>query len=181
MTHRVALAVSDRVDTPAWGSVDLEPRTLRNLLGSCPTGVGIVTTRAADGRRIGLTVNSFASLSLDPPLVLWSLGNRSSNLHVFRDCSHFAINILSHDQEHLARRFSDSTVQDKFEGIVSSEVPEGIPVIDGAMTTLVCANDHTRTVGDHLLLVGRVVRTGAGDGEPLVFHAGRFRSLPKGR
>ena len=151
---------------------------LRDLLGSYPTGVAIVTTRAADGRNVGLTINSFASLSLDPPLVLWSLVNRSPNLAVFRDSAHFAINILASGHEALARRFADPAVPDKFADVTVRETPEGVAAIDGALATLVCAHDHCRTVGDHLLLVGQVVRVASQPSEPLVFHAGRFTSVP---
>ena len=153
-------------------------RALRDLLGSYPTGVAIVTTRATDGRNVGLTINSFASLSLDPPLVLWSLVNRSPNLAVFRDSAHFAINILASGHEALARRFADPAVPDKFADVTVRETPEGVAAIDGALATLVCAHDHCRTVGDHLLLVGQVVRVASQPSEPLVFHAGRFTSVP---
>lgn len=160
-----------------WGSTDLQPKTLRGVLGTYPTGVAIVTTRTPDGRSVGLTINSFASLSLDPPLVLWSLVNRSPNLAVFRDCSHFTVNVLSCEQEDLARRFANPTIADKFEGAPIQETPEGIPAIAGAVATLVCTNDQQSDAGDHLLLFGRVQRIANTGGAPLVFHAGRFTAL----
>ena len=160
-----------------WGSTDLEPKTLRGVLGSYPTGVAIVATRTRDGRAVGLTINSFASLSLDPPLVLWSLVNRSPNLAAFRDCAHFTINVLASGHEALARRFASATVPDKFADTPLLEVPEGIPAIDGAVATLVCANDQQNHAGDHLLLFGRVLRVASTPGTPLVFHAGRFTAL----
>lgn len=161
----------------AWGSEDLQPGSLRKLFGSYPTGVAVVTTRSAEGRKVGLTINSFASLSLDPPLVLWSLVNHSPSLDVFRESRHFVINILAGHHEALARRFANPAVPDKFESVAVHETPEGVPALAGAMTTLVCAHDHCRTVGDHLLLVGRIVRTACEPHDPLVFHAGRFVSL----
>lgn len=173
---QLPLHESDACNTP-WGSVDLEPRTLRNLLGSYPTGVAIVTTRTSEGRPVGLTINSFASLSLTPPLVLWSLVSHSSNLDVFRQCSHFAINVLASKQEDLAKRFATSAIADKFADVALQETPEGLPVIDRALATLVCAHDHCREVGDHLLLVGKIVRTVSAPGSPLVFHGGQFKSL----
>lgn len=160
-----------------WGNVDLQPTVLRKLLGAYPTGVAIVTTRAPGDRPVGLTINSFASLSLDPPLVLWSLVNQSLNLPVFRGSTHFAINILSSGHEALARRFANSAIVDKFADVGWRETPEGVPAIDDAIATLVCEHDHCRDTGDHLLLVGRVVRTASQGGTPLVFHAGRFASL----
>ncbi|CAM2193610.1 FMN reductase (NADH) SmoA [Paraburkholderia kururiensis] len=161
----------------AWGSVDVQPAALRKLFGAYPTGVAIVTTRGPQGRAIGLTINSFASLSLDPPLVLWSLVQHSPSLSAFQDCSHFAINILASDHEALARRFASSAIADKFADVAVAETPEGVPAIEGAIATLVCAHDHCRQTGDHLLFVGRIVRTAGDGGAPLVFHAGRFTSL----
>lgn len=178
MSPSTSLAYADAEPVLApWGQTDLEPRTLRNLMGSYPTGVAIVTMRTPTGRAVGLTINSFASLSLDPPLVLWSLVNHSPNLEVFRDCTHFAINVLADGQEELARRFASPAVTDKFEGVAVAHAPEGLPVIDGALAVLVCQHDHCRTVGDHLLMVGRIVRTGHQPAAPLVFHAGRFTAL----
>lgn len=110
-----------------WGNVDLEPKALRNLFGSYPTGVAIVTTRTPDGRAVGLTINSFATLSLAPPLVLWSLVDRSPNLDAFRACSHFAINILANGHEALAKRFASAAVPDKFDGVALQETPEACP------------------------------------------------------
>lgn len=161
-----------------WGSDDLQPRTLRNLLGSYPTGVAVVTTRTPDGRSVGLTINSFASLSLDPPLVLWSLVTHSPNRSVFSECAHFAINILGSGQEELALRFANPKIPHKFDGVMVQETDVGIPVLQNAVTTLLCEHDHNRQTGDHLLLIGRVVRTASRPGSPLVFHAGRFTSLP---
>lgn len=165
-------------DTPDWGVTDLQPTTLRSIFGRYPTGVAIVATRASDGRRVGLTINSFASLSLDPPLILWSLVRRSVSLPAFRDCAHFTISVLGSDQQELARRFASATVADKFEGAPVLDMPEGVPAIEGAVATLVCANDRCIDGGDHLLLFGRVLRVASGSGAPLVFHAGRFTVLP---
>lgn len=161
-----------------WGSQDLTPRTLRNLLGTYPTGVAIVTTRADDGRPVGLTINSFAPVSLEPPLVLWSLVNHSSNYEVFRDCPYFAIHFLDVSDAALASHFANSSVADKFAGVAYQQSPEGVPALDAALTTLICAHDHCKQVGDHLLMFGRIVRTAHRTGSPLVFHHGRFASLP---
>jgi len=177
MSQCLASPDAGSAEAPAWGSLDLQPRTLRNLLGSYPTGVAIVTTRAPDGRPVGLTINSFAALSLDPPLILWSLVDHSPNLAAFRDSSHFAINILASQHEELARRFATPGTPDKFADVACQDTPEGVPALDGAMTTLICAHDHSRHAGDHLLLIGRVVRTANRPGTPLVFHAGRFTSV----
>lgn len=163
--------------TCTWNNTPLEPATLRSLLASYPTGVAVVTTRTPEGRPVGLTINSFASLSLAPPLVLWSLVSHSSSLEVFRQCTHFAISVLASHQQELALRFAKSALPDKFAGTAVQEAPEGIPVIRGALSTLVCTHDHCRDVGDHLLLVGKVTRTACAPGAPLVFHDSKFKAL----
>jgi flavin reductase (DIM6/NTAB) family NADH-FMN oxidoreductase RutF len=116
-----------------------DTRRLRDTLGAYPTGVTVVTTRGPDGRAVGLTVNSFASLSLEPPLLLWSLANRSPNRRAFRAASHFAINVLAAGQETLARRFANPAVADKFDGVAWQPSPaHGVPLLDGALAHFVC-------------------------------------------
>ena len=155
-----------------------DPREFRRALGTFPTGVAIITTRGEDGVPVGLTCNSFSSVSLDPPLVLWSLVTHSPNLTVFSECAHFAINILGSGHEELAMRFANPKITNKFDDVMVEETCAGIPVLQSAVTTLLCEHDHNRQTGDHLLLIGRVVRTASRPGSPLVFHAGRFTSLP---
>ncbi|PHM71847.1 flavin reductase family protein [Xenorhabdus kozodoii] len=160
-----------------WGATEFEGRMLRSLLGKYPTGVAIVATRTAEGRDVGLTINSFASLSLEPPLVLWSLVEHSPNLAVFRDCEYFTISILGCDHRELALRFASSRVENKFQDIPVQETPEGIPSIGGAIATLVCANHQQTHLGDHLLVIGQVKRIASIEGKPLVFHSGMFTGL----
>ncbi|WP_340620259.1 flavin reductase family protein [Xenorhabdus siamensis] len=160
-----------------WGIAEFETRTLRTLLGCYPTGVAIVATRTTDGRNVGLTINSFASLSLEPPLILWSLINHSPNLSVFRNCEYFTISILGCDHQELALRFANPRVENKFQGIPVQETPEGMPSIDGAIATLVCANRQQTHLGDHMLMIGQVKRIASIEGKPLVFHAGMFTAL----
>lgn len=162
---------------PTWGETEILPKSLRQVLGSYPTGVAVVTTRAADGRPVGLTINSFASLSLAPALVLWSLVDRSPSLEAFRTARHFAISVLDHGQQDLASRFATPHLPDKFDGVAVREAPEGLPVIAGALATLVCANSHHQAAGDHLLFIGTVLRMARREGRPLVFHGGRFTAL----
>ncbi|MFT2793722.1 flavin reductase family protein [Serratia sp. T13T92] len=165
------------VDTSDYGREELLTKNLRNLLGTYPTGVAIVTMRKEDGTHVGLTINSFASLSLEPPLILWSLVNYSSNLEAFRNCSHFAINILSIEQQELAIRFATQSIIDKFSGVQIEYVTEGLPVIKGALTTLICENYACSDIGDHMLVIGRIVGTNHQPSTPLIFHAGSFTSL----
>lgn len=159
-------------------------RRLRQALGSYPTGVTVVTTRAPDGRAVGLTVNSFASLSLEPPLLLWSLSNRSPSLRAFRSASHFAINVLAHGQQALAQRFANPRVVDKFEGLrlLRPAAPHGAgqdaPVLADGAAWFVCACRDAIETGDHTLFIGRVeAYDSAAPQAPLVFHAGAFTAL----
>jgi flavin reductase (DIM6/NTAB) family NADH-FMN oxidoreductase RutF len=156
-------------------------RPLRHALGAYPTGVTIVTARAPDGRAVGLTVNSFASLSLDPPLLLWSLSNRSPNLRAFRTASHFAINVLAREQSVLAKRFATPAIVDKFDGVRLRDAPLTVahlaPLIDGAVAHFVCASRDAFEAGDHTLFIGRIEHHHCEGGEPLVFHGGAFVGL----
>lgn len=156
-------------------------RLLRQALGAYPTGVTIVSARAPDGRAVGLTVNSFASLSLDPPLLLWSLANRSPNLRAFRSASHFAINVLARDQAALAKRFASAAVLDKFDGVRLRESPLTMthlaPLIEGAVAHFVCASRDALEAGDHTLFIGRIEHHHCEQREPLVFHGGEFAGL----
>lgn len=167
------------LERPAAG-VDAA-RPLRRALGACPTGVTIVTARAPDGRAVGLTVNSFASLSLEPPLLLWSLANRSPNLRAFRAASHFTINVLARGQAALAQRFATAAIADKFDGVRLRDTPQPLahlaPLLDGAVAHFVCASRDALEAGDHTLFIGRIEHHHSEDGEPLVFHGGAFVGL----
>ena len=151
-----------------------EPRALRNLLGQFATGVTVITTRGADGRKVGMTANSFSSVSLDPPLVLWSLARTAPSVNDFLNASHFAINVLGSDQHGLSGHFARPAA-DKFAGIGHVEATAGVPVLDGAIATLVCRNLTQYEGGDHLIFLGEIEHYRHSGGEPLVFHAGQYR------
>lgn len=146
----------------------------RKALGQFSTGVTVVTTRTPDGRRVGMTANSFSSVSLDPPLVLWSLSRNAPSVADFTGASHFAINVLAAHQHHLSRRFA-TPLPDKFGGVDCCEGTAGVPLLDGAIARFVCRNVRQYDGGDHLIFIGEVERYERFDGEPLVFHAGRYQ------
>lgn len=154
-----------------------DPRDFRIALGCFATGVTIVTTLGSDGRYVGLTVNSFSSVSMDPPLVLWSIAAKSPNLKAFQECSHFAINVLADDQTDLCKVFS-TPVADKFAGASITAGEEGIPLIDGAVAQFECERFACYPGGDHEIVVGRVTRVRRSDRSPLLFCKGELRSLP---
>lgn len=146
----------------------------RAALGMFATGVTIVTARSADGQVIGLTANSFNSVSLTPPLVLWSLSRAAASLAVFSAGSHYAINVLAADQKALAERFATRGA-DRFSGVAFDEGAGGAPLLHGAAATFECFNRSRYEEGDHVIFVGEVERcahrTGA---SPLLFHGGRY-------
>lgn len=146
----------------------------RAALGMFATGVTIVTARAPDGQPVGLTANSFNSVSLTPPLVLWSLARKASTLPAFEGGSHYAINILAADQRSLAEQFA-SRAADRFAGVAWHEGGCGAPLIDGAAAVFECFNRSRYEEGDHVIFVGEVERCAVAAGStPLIFHGGRF-------
>ena len=150
-----------------------DARQLRDALGRFPTGVTVITTQAPDGRLEGLTANSFSALSLDPPLVLWSLNRRSASMAGFQQSGHFAINVLSAAQSALSHRFA-TPQPNKFEGVGFELGLGGSPLLDGVLARFECQTQDTIEGGDHLLFVGRVHRISYGRGEPLIFSSGRY-------
>jgi flavin reductase (DIM6/NTAB) family NADH-FMN oxidoreductase RutF len=146
----------------------------RTALGMFATGVTIVTARTADGKVIGLTANSFNSVSLDPPLVLWSLSQAAASLPAFRAGSHYAINVLAADQKELAERFALRGT-DRFAGVSFIEGFGGAPLLAGAAATFECFNRSRYEEGDHVIFVGEVERCSWRPGaSPLLFHGGQF-------
>jgi flavin reductase (DIM6/NTAB) family NADH-FMN oxidoreductase RutF len=153
-----------------------DPRRLRDALGDYATGVAVVTARGADGQPVGVTINSFASVSLEPPLVLWSLGLHSPSLAVFESCSHYSVNILAADQAEFSQRFAQSQ-SDKFAGIALKVGAGDTPLLPGCCAWFECRNERRHAGGDHVILVGYVERFERQDKSPLIFHGGRYRML----
>jgi flavin reductase (DIM6/NTAB) family NADH-FMN oxidoreductase RutF len=159
-----------------WNSAEEEHRALRDTLGAFATGVTVVTALDPDGRAIGLTVNSFNTVSLDPPLILWSLSLASPNLAAFRKASHFAVNVLAADQQAVSERFARRN-SDKFADIDWREGLGGAPLLSGCCAVLECSNEAQHAGGDHLIFIGRVERFSRQAAAPLIYHGGRYRSL----
>ncbi|MGZ8197097.1 MAG: flavin reductase family protein [Burkholderiales bacterium] len=150
-----------------------DPRDFRNALGTFATGVTIVTTIAPDGAPIGLTCNSFNSVSLSPALVLWSLSLRSPNLNKFLQAPHFAVNVLAAEQRALAERFGRS-VANKFEGVRYTQGALGLPLIFDAAAHLGCRNETRYYSGDHVIFIGHVLHYSYRECAPLLFHRGCY-------
>lgn len=150
-----------------------DQRHVRDCLGMFATGVTVVTTRNDSGERIGLTASSFNTLSLGPPLVLWSLALNSSSLAVFRAAKHFAVNVLESHQLDVARRFS-SRVADRFADVAVHEGSHQIPLLSGALAWFECETRVMHEFGDHVLFIGEVMRCAKVEGSPLLFRKGEF-------
>jgi flavin reductase (DIM6/NTAB) family NADH-FMN oxidoreductase RutF len=159
---------------------NFDAAVFRRTLAQFATGVTVITTRASSGQLIGITASSFNSVSLNPPLVLWSLATKSASMPVFRSNSHYVVNILADSQIDLCKRFA--TVKgDRFEGVSHAAGDTGMPVLDGALAWFECHNRSRYEEGDHVIFVGEVERCGLHpDAEkiaPLVFHGGAFHGL----
>lgn len=148
-----------------------EPRVFRDALGSFATGVCVVTTRGEQGP-VGITVNSFSSVSLDPPLVLWCPAKNSTRYDAFINAPHFAIHVLREDQEDAARAFVSQA--DAFMGLTPQDNPRGVPTFDDCVARFDCDLETTHDAGDHTIIIGRVTEAFHRPGKPLLFHAGRF-------
>ncbi|MFN0184391.1 MAG: flavin reductase family protein [Aquabacterium sp.] len=149
---------------------------LRQGLGRFATGVTIITCASADGQRTGLTANSFASLSLDPPLILWSLRLASPSLAAFMAAPAFAVNVLAQSQLELSRRFA-SALPDKFAQGAWQEGLDGVPLLSGCAAVIECLRETHQPAGDHMLFIGRVRRMTDQAVAPLVFQSGHYRML----
>ncbi|MEJ8572566.1 flavin reductase [Microbaculum marinum] len=150
-----------------------DPKDFRMALGRFVTGVTVVTAIDPAGRPIGLTANSFNSVSLDPPLVLWSLARKSANLRAFEEASHFAINVLSVDQKEISDRFARPS-EDRFAGLEWTPGAGGAPVLGGCAAVFECCSEQRYEGGDHVIFIGRVERFGHEDRVPLAYHAGGY-------
>jgi flavin reductase (DIM6/NTAB) family NADH-FMN oxidoreductase RutF len=151
-------------------------RELRQALGHYATGVAVVTARAPDGSPVGLTCNSFTSVSLDPPLVQWSIA-RASRFHAtLCAAGHFAVHVLEHGQLAIGRQFA-SRQPDRFEGVEVEEGLAGLPLLRRYHARFQCLAHARHEAGDHTILVGRVLRFEAREGEPLVFYRGGYPAL----
>lgn len=155
----------------------IDRRELRRTLACFPTGVTVVTAIAPNGEYIGLTVNSFNSLSLDPPLVLWSLTSGSRWLSAFQQATHFAINILAEEQVDISRLFSSKAPR-KFAGLELKPGIGGAPLIAGCAAYLECRSHSQQRGGDHILFIGEVIRHRGSSRRPLIFMHGHYLGWP---
>ena len=146
---------------------------LRRAFGRFATGVTVVTAVLPDGRKLGLTANSFASVSLEPPLVSWNYRCASPHLQALMDCEHFLVHVLSAEQQSLSHRMARSA-DDKFVGLDVEQGLGGAPRLPGSLATFECELRQTIKAGDHVIFIGEVIHYDHTDGEPLMFVNGRY-------
>lgn len=167
------LTAPDPANELASGSSSIDPRDFRNALGTYATGVTIITAIADDGKPYGLTCNSFASVSLNPPLVLWSLGMYSQGLPVFQNASHFAVNVLGASQQALAAQFATPST-DKFAGVAWTPGRGNAPVLAESVACFQCRAANRYYGGDHVIFLGAVEAYSYNGKEPLLFARGGY-------
>jgi flavin reductase (DIM6/NTAB) family NADH-FMN oxidoreductase RutF len=157
--------------------MSLDPREFRNALGRFATGVCVITTEV-DGKPFGMTVNSFASVSLDPALVLWSLQKDSECAPLFEKVTRYGINILSQDQQDLSNQYAKKGEHDLTEGSYR-QGKSGAIVLKDAMVSFECELDAVHEGGDHLILVGKVheMESHPAERDPLLFFSGKYREI----
>lgn len=153
-----------------------DSKAFRQCLGKFATGVTVVTCSDADGNPCGITANSFSSVSLDPPLILWNIAKVSNSLEAYLEASHFAINVLSSGQRDVSAHFaqSDHTLFDDVEFELSAQ---NVPLLPGTIATFECRTHAIHDCGDHYIIIGEVESFTVGDQDPLLFYGGRYRLI----
>jgi flavin reductase (DIM6/NTAB) family NADH-FMN oxidoreductase RutF/DNA-binding MarR family transcriptional regulator len=169
-------------NAPLMTSQNFNPRELRNCLGEFTTGVTVITCNTEDGTPVGVTANSFSALSLEPPLVLWSLAKKSGSLALFKAHGYFAVNILSNEQQDCALAFSRPSA-DRFSGVTFDLGSNRLPMLQNCLAYFVCKVTQALDQGDHVLFIGEVLEFSQGQKQndtpklPLVFSRGKFADL----
>jgi flavin reductase (DIM6/NTAB) family NADH-FMN oxidoreductase RutF len=168
MSSSLTTAPNNPINGLAFDSKDL-----RKAFSKFGTGVTVMTAVSSDGALAGVTANSFNTVSMDPPIVLWSLALSSPSLRVFRDAGHFVVNILGLHQIEHSKRFSRAN-PDKFAGLAVGQARCGAPVLENCAATLECSTLSEQIVGDHVLFLGQIQHYAYASLEPLLFFNGKY-------
>jgi len=151
----------------------LDLQEFKRALSCFATGVAVATTLDTDGTKVGMTISSFNSVSLDPPLVLWSIDNDANSYSVFAAAEFFAVNVLAMHQEHLSSQFAQKG-GDKFQGLECRSGISGVPVLPEFAACFECSTENIFDGGDHKIIVGRVLKLDDRETDPLIFYRGRY-------
>ncbi len=160
----------------AMDSVQIDPMKFRRALGNFATGVTIMTAQNAEGEKVGVTANSFNSVSLDPALILWSIDKNSSSFHVFEQATHFAVNILSGSQIELSNKFARRNI-DKYDGTSYRAGAGQAPILEHCSAVFECERHQIIDGGDHWIIIGKVVNFHDEGRSPLVYHQGAYSGV----
>lgn len=172
-------SAASSLDTTPEQAPDFDPKDFRHALGHFGTGVTVVTTADSSGKFYGVTVSSFNSVSLTPPLVLWSQVRGAPSHHAFLNSPYFVVNILAENQKEISNHFAKSSA-DKFKNIAHHLSPEGIPILEGTLGHFVCKKERDVDGGDHLIFIGQVLRYSYNTDEhmaPLFFWNGKYHHV----
>ena len=154
----------------------LDAREFRDAMGCFATGITVVTARSKEGENVGCTANSFSSVSLDPPLVLWAIAKNANSYDAFIEAENFAIHVLHSGQEDMSRLFATKDV-DKFSEIKWTEGQGGTPLLNEYSVRFECTTEDIYEGGDHMIIVGRVFNMDNPDAEPLGFYQGKYAKI----
>ena len=154
-------------------SNEIDPTEYRRALGCFATGIAVATALDKDGVKAGITINSFNSVSLKPPLILWSVAEESNSFEVFVAAEHFAVNVLAMHQRDICRRFA-AAGGDKFDGLDCGEGIAGVPILPDYSAVFECRTEHRYDGGDHTILVGRVLNFEDRKTDPLIYYRGHY-------
>ena len=164
------------MSSPSTETINKDSQELRDCLGKFATGVTVVTCSDADSRPCGITANSFSSVSLDPPLVLWNIAKVSNSLQAYLDARHFAIHILTEDQLPLSSHFA-TTDHTLFDSVSFATSDSGVPILPDTLACLECRTHQVHDCGDHYIIVGEVETYRSSDQAPLLFFGGQYVAL----
>jgi flavin reductase (DIM6/NTAB) family NADH-FMN oxidoreductase RutF len=154
----------------------IDPREFRNTLGCFATGVTVITTTDANGKPVGLTANSFTSVSLDPPMVLFCLDRKVASFEAFNQGGGFAVNILTEEQKEISNRFATSG-DDKWEGVSFDTWDGTSPIIPNSLANMECRVSEIFEGGDHIIILGKVTRIASGEATPLLYWRGQYATI----
>ena len=155
---------------------DFDKAEFRKTLGQFATGVTVITTLDKNGNDVGVTASSFNSLSMDPPMILWSLDNTAYSLPAFQHTKYFNVHVLGVGQDNLSNCFAKPGT-DKFEGIKTTKGLGGVPILPHYSALFECKTAHHYPGGDHVIIVGEVIKFHRNDNAPLVFHGGQYAGI----
>lgn len=153
---------------------NINPQEFRNALGMFATGVTIMTTADNNGNPAGVTASSFNSVSMEPPLIMWALGNERQTMPAFKQATHFAVHVLGQQQQALSNSFARTGIDDKFANVGYKKNTHGVPLLSDYLVRFECQIKHQYAGGDHIIFVGEVEAFHCQPQSALVFHQGSY-------